>query len=104
MQPLATLVQVVVLFGSTLAIIFADKAYRRSHPVETASGLPPAEPGAGMLILLTLLCNIAALPTYFYQTRNSGLWAVLGFIAFCVCFGASVVAGIVINILLAVAT
>ena len=100
MHPVATLLQLVVLFGTTLAIIFIDRGMRKNKPVVDGT-FPKPEPTVGMLLLLTFLCNIAALPLYFFQTRNKPVWGLIGFVAFCFCFGASVVAGIIANIVLA---
>lgn len=38
----------------------------------------------GVLLLLTLLCNIAALPYYFYSTRSSAARGAIGFALFVV--------------------
>lgn len=100
MPLVATVAQIVVLFGLTLIIVFADRAYRNRRPPELMESIPPAEPGIGQMLLLTVLCNIAALPVYFYQTRNKGLWALVGFAAFLFCFGASVVTGIVVTLVM----
>ncbi len=82
------LLQLVVLFGGTLAIIFIDKAIRKNSTTAVAS-FTAQEPGFGVLVLLTFLCNIAALPYYFYQTRGKGVWALVGFALFIVCSGAA---------------
>jgi hypothetical protein len=101
MHPIATLVQLAVLFGSTLLIIFVDRSLRRKKP-PPADTIPPAEPNVLTLVLLTFLCNVAALPAYFFQTRNKALWGLIGFAAFCFCFGASVVSGLVVNVVMSV--
>jgi hypothetical protein len=75
MHPVATLLQLVVLFGTTLAIIFIDRAVRKNKPVPQDN---------------------------FFQTRNKPLWGFIGFLAFCFCFGASVVVGIIVNLLSAI--
>jgi hypothetical protein len=101
MHPVATLLQIVVLFGTTLAIIFIDRSVRKNKPVPQDT-FPKPEPSVGMLLLLTFLCNIAALPLYFFQTRNKPLWGFIGFVGFCFCFGVSVVAGIIANVVLTI--
>ena len=82
------LLQLIVLFGGTGLIIGIDKAIRRSR--ETDDAIPLAEPSLLALVLLTLLCNIAALPYYFYSTRRNALWGLVGFVLFAVCMGLSV--------------
>lgn len=98
MHPIATIAQLVVLFGSTLLIIFVDRAVRSKRPAPE-DFIPPPEPSVATLLLLTFLCNVAALPVYFFQTRNKPLWGLVGFAAFCCCFGASVVISIVVGVI-----
>ncbi len=82
--------QLTVLFGGTLAIIFLDRAIRRhSSDTSEAPSYTAQEPGLGVLLLLTFLCNIAALPFYFSQTRGKGVWALVGLALFIACSGAA---------------
>lgn len=100
MPLLVQVAQIVVLFASTLIIMFADGAYRRAHPPD---GFPMAEPSVLQMIVLTVMCNIAALPFYFYQTRGKVVWALIGFVGFLLCMGVSVATGFVLAFVLAAA-
>ena len=95
------LLQLIVLFGGTLAIIFIDKAIRKNSTTAVTS-FTAQEPSFGVLVLLTFLCNIAALPYYFYQTRGKGVWALVGFVLFIACSGAAGMVYFVSSLLVAV--
>ena len=82
--PLPTAVMIVVLWGSTLLVYALDKLWRKRPPRvgDDKIQLPGTEPNFWLMLLLTLLCNVAALPYYFYNTRGA-----LGFIAGIFLFG-----------------
>ncbi len=77
-----------VLWGSTLAIYALDKAWRKRPPRvgDDRIRLPGTEPNFWLMLLLTLLCNFAALPFYFYNTRGA-LGFISGIMLFAVCVG-----------------
>jgi hypothetical protein len=81
---MGVLLGVLVLWGSTLGIIGIDKSMRANQP-RSDDALMPEEPGWGGLIALTILINIVALPYYFYVTRRSVAWGLVGFLAFVGC-------------------
>jgi hypothetical protein len=90
------LIGVIVLWGSTLGIIALDKSMRASRARQ--SGEAPSfaeEPGWGMLVALTILLNLVALPYYFYATRRSAAWGFIGFLAFVGCVVAMVAAQVI---------
>jgi hypothetical protein len=77
-----------VLWGSTFAIYALDKAWRKRPPRvgDDKIRLPGTEPSFWLMLLLTLLCNFAALPYYFYSTRGAlGFFA--GIVLFALCVG-----------------
>jgi len=78
------IVMIIVLWGSTLLVYALDKAWRKRPPRvgDDKIQLPGTEPSLWIMLLLTLLCNFAALPYYFYNTRGA-----LGFIAGIFLFG-----------------
>jgi isoprenylcysteine carboxyl methyltransferase (ICMT) family protein YpbQ len=80
------LLSILVLWGSTLGIVALDKSMRTKKVA--ADGVPDfgAEPSWGVLTAICILFNIAALPYYFYSTRRSALWGLVGFGAFLGCF------------------
>ena len=94
----------IVLWGTTLLVIFSDRAYRNRRPAEAREDIPPAEPSLGLLLLLTVACNAATLPVYFYQTRGKWPWLLVGLAAFFFCFVAASVASIAVNIALDIAS
>lgn len=67
-----------VIWGSTFLIYALDKALRKRPPRvgDDKIRLPGTEPSIWMMLFLTLLCTVLALPYYFYNTRGA-----LGFIA-----------------------
>lgn len=68
------LLQIIVLFGGTLVLVAVDKQVRARSPEPNLF----QEPSWGMLIVLTVICNVAALPYYFYSTRGKASWALVG--------------------------
>jgi hypothetical protein len=101
MHPVAVLLSVLVLWGSTLGIISMDKSARANKP--TPAGEAPnftEEPPWSTLIALCILCNIGALPYYFFATRKSGLWGFLGFLAFCGCATLMIIVRVVVSLVL----
>ncbi len=92
MTVLALVISVLVLWGSTLGIIAFDKSARANK--RNTEGAPnfAEEPAWGVLVALCVVCNIAALPYYFFATRKSALWGFLGFLA---CLGCAILMTIV---------
>ena len=80
--PLQLLLGALALGITTIATIAIDKKIRSSS---SDFALPMTEPGWGVLLLLTFLCNIAALPFYFYRARGSVVWALGGVLLTGVC-------------------
>jgi hypothetical protein len=74
-----------VLWGSTLGIVALDKSARAKKVA--ADGVPAfgSEPSWGALVALCILLNIATLPYYFFATRRSAVWGLIGFCAFMGC-------------------
>ena len=83
---IAILVSWVVLIASTLGIVAFDKSRRAAVPRTDEEILLSKEPSWGMLILLATLCNIAALPVYFYSTRKTVVGGLLGVLGFFGCY------------------
>ena len=86
------LVAILVLWGSTLGIIVLDKSARAKRPVPDEVAMMTTEPSWGALVAICIVFNIAALPYYFYSTRRSALWGLIGLGAFVGCFVLMVVA------------
>lgn len=80
--PLQIVFGVLALWTTTILVMVIDKKIRASQ-----SDFAPSmtEPEWGGLIALTILCNVAALPYYFWRSRNSVGWGLLGFPLFGVC-------------------
>jgi hypothetical protein len=91
------LVAIIVLWGSTLGIVALDKSARAKTPVPDEVAMMRTEPSWGAIIAICVVFNIAALPYYFYSTRRSGLWGLIGFGAFLGCFVLMVVAQVIVT-------
>ena len=90
------LLSVLVLWGSTLGIVALDKSQRARKLQE--SGEDPAfmaEASWGTIIALCILLNLVTLPYYFWSTRRSALWGLVGFFAFGLCLTLMIVVQIV---------
>ena len=93
MPLVAILVQLLVLYGGTIAIFTIDRK-RRERQGKTVLG----EPEPGMLWVLAVLCNIACLPYYFFKTRG-GVGLAIGIGLFLACMFASMLAGTLVRML-----
>ena len=94
---MAFLLSILALYGSTLGIVALDKSMRAGKA--SSSDAAPQfgeEPGWGVLIALCIILNLVALPYYFYATRRSALWGLLGFGAFGACFVLMLVVRVVV--------
>lgn len=90
---MAALAFAVVLYGSTLAIFFVDRAIRARR-----GGLNPYhEPEVGTVVLLCFLLNLACLPYYFAKTRGGALGVVIGIAAFIGAFIAAFMAAFMVG-------
>lgn len=69
--PLQIVFGVLALWTTTILVMVIDKKIRASQ-----SDFAPSmtEPEWGGLIALTIRCNVAALPYYFWRSRNSVGW------------------------------
>lgn len=94
MNPAAVLVQLVVLFGGTIAIILIDRGRRSAGVGEGA-----LEPEMGIVWLLCVLCNLACLPFYFHSTRPGGRGLAIGIGWFLACACSAWFAGVVVLVL-----
>ena len=94
MQIVAILIQALVLFGSTITILFIDRKLRASKG--ELGGM--YEPELSTVLALCILCNLGCLPYYFYSSRRSALWGLVGVGFFLACVAVSFVAGLVVQI------
>jgi hypothetical protein len=86
-------VQFAVLLATTLGIIAYDRGRRFARGARSLG-----EPEMGTLLIVALLCNVACLPYYFYQTRGSIGAALIGFLLFLGCVVAMVIAGSIVAV------
>jgi hypothetical protein len=89
---MSLLIGVLALWASTLGVVALDKSMR-ARDRASSDEMPSfaAEPSWGVLAVLCVLMNVAALPYYFYATRRSALWGLVGCGAFVGCVTVSVV-------------
>ena len=81
------LLSVLVLWGATMGIVLIDRKRRDS---KSAYALPADEPGVLSLFALTVLCNVACLPYYFFRTRGGAVGLLIGVGWFGFCFALTV--------------
>jgi cell division protein FtsW (lipid II flippase) len=80
------LLAVIALWASTLGLIAIDKSSRAAKARDATDAPSFAEePGWGVLVALCIVMNIATLPYYFWATRRSAVWGIVGFGAFVGC-------------------
>jgi hypothetical protein len=97
MQAIVFLITAITLFGSTFAIYALDKRRAASRPPITGpEGYPVNPPEMSIFVALLFLCNIGALPYYFYASRRTAGGFFLGVGAFLVCMALTLIVQVVV--------
>ena len=89
-----------VMIAATLGIVRYDENARAAKRAANPQAIPNFnEPDRSTLLALTVICNIGALPYYFYTTRQRASGALLG-IVLCGCvFVLMVVTSVVVGLI-----
>jgi hypothetical protein len=80
-QLIAFFIGFIVMVVETLLIVSIDTKRRAANPIKAESefgDLRMYEPERSTVVMLSILCNLAALPYYFYKTRNSAAGFFIG--------------------------
>jgi hypothetical protein len=85
MHILSSLLAFCVMIAATLGIVRYDENARAAKRAANPPAAPNFnEPDRSTLLALTVICNLGALPYYFYMTRQRASGALLG-VALCGC-------------------